>query len=133
LALGASGALGASFANGARVASLTLANDETILGQRLAGQIVFTSDASIERDYTVSLQLVGPTGLVAQDDAQSRRGLVPHPFSLPIPATLPGPKLTLIVLLYDPTTGARVPAGAADAITLATLCVDGNRLSRCPA
>ena len=90
------------------------------------GMVRLTTDRPIARSHTISLQLVGERGLVAQDDRQPRGGLyptdawrpgevVPHAFELRAP---PG-RYRLLLVVYDLPEGTRVRAGAADHIVLA--------------
>jgi hypothetical protein len=105
------------------LAVVSLEREQTTEGWR--GTLALTSDRPIARSHTLSLQLVGPNGLVAQDDRLPRGGLyptdtwragesVPHAFELRAP---PG-RYRWLLVVYDLPEGTRVRAGAADHVVL---------------
>jgi hypothetical protein len=104
-------------------------------GGNLGGYLLVGGIAPMARDYTVFVQLIGPTGLVAQDDSQPDRGayptsfwqpgdLVRHAFHLAIPSTVPAGDYRLITGWYDLQTGQRLPTSGADAVQIATVRIE---------
>lgn len=103
----------------------SLAAPQARPGAKLTGQLCWRASDPLDRDYTVFVQLVGPSGLVAQDDAQPRQGAFPtsvwssgdrvvHPFAILIGAQVAPARYQLIAGLYDVSSGRRLPVGAGD-------------------
>jgi hypothetical protein len=112
------------------------------IGDRVGGTIYFGASRVPRRSHTVSVQLVGPRGLVAQDDRLPRGGLfpttdwrpgdvVPHEFALTVPAPVSTGRYQLLVVMYDLPERTRLRAGADDYVELAALCSDGAGLVPC--
>lgn len=89
-------------------------------GQQLPVAFLWRAVASMEKDYTLSIQLLGPDGtLVSQRDLQPQNGnyptsvweageLVPDSIDLAVPASLQRGHYRLIAVLYDRPTGQRL-------------------------
>jgi hypothetical protein len=94
-------------------------------GAPLTVTLEWRAAQKIDRDYTVSLQLLDPQGkLVAQHDAMPVNNTLPtttwHPgesvadaIPLPLPATLTAGTYQLIVVMYDHQTLQRLPVHGA--------------------
>lgn len=106
------------------------------------GTLYFKATGPPTGRYTVSIQLLGPAGLVAQEDKLPRGGLfptdawragdvVPHSFELGLPRLVDGTRYRLLAVLYDPTSGRRLPTTTGDMVQLAELCERGG-LAGCP-
>jgi hypothetical protein len=103
------------------------------------GTLYFKASGSPAGSYTVSIQLLGPAGLVSQEDKLPRGGLfptdvwrpgdvVPHRFQL-APLQSDGVRYRLVAVLYDAATGRRLPTTTGDFVQLAELC--RRDLTRC--
>ncbi|MCS6801267.1 MAG: glycosyltransferase family 39 protein [Chloroflexota bacterium] len=97
---------------------------ERLLGSELAVSLAWRALARPTADYSLSLQLAGPTGLVAQVDgplggalptsAWEREERIVTRSTLPLPAALPAGTYTLHAIVYRLADGSRLRAGASD-------------------
>ena len=89
----------------------------------------------MEADYAVTVQLVGPDGRVyGQHDAPPLAGAAPtsawapgevlaDTYRFTVAADAPAGEYRLIVGVYSPTSGERLPARDGDAVTLRDVTV----------
>lgn len=106
-------------------------------GQELTGTLWWKAIDRPERDYTVFVQIVGPSGLLAQYDAQPRNNSYPtslwdanevvrDPFRIKVPAVAPPGVYEIIVGMYDATTGERLRSDGRDYLMLSGLSISGD-------
>jgi hypothetical protein len=108
---------------------------EAIAGQTLDVRLVWKAAGVTDQSYAVFVHLVNAAGqIVAQHDGLPGLGALPtsgwaagefvddhHPLALP--ASLPAGQYTLNVGLYDPISGARLPAAGADHVALTEVTI----------
>ena len=108
---------------------------QTLLpGETITKRLVWSAGAPIQGDNTVFVQLLGPDGaIIAQSDRAPEGGfyptsawqpdqLVADSYSLTLPPALAPGAYSVLVGLYDPGSGVRVPlAEGGDALELARL------------
>ncbi len=106
-------------------------------GQPLPITLYWQTDAPLETDYTVFVQMIDSGGkLVAQIDSRPLRGyfptgqwppgaVIPDRVDIPLPANLPAGDYFIIAGMYDLNTMARLPVqnGAQDYINVTTITV----------
>lgn len=123
---------GPVFGEAIRLLSAAVETPAVRPGETVRGRLLYQCLAPMAGDYTVFVHLVGPAGLVAQDDSPPRRGayptslwepgdLVEHPFALTLPADLSPGLYRLVSGWYDLATGQRLPAETADALPIGTV------------
>jgi hypothetical protein len=95
-------------------------------GWILVPELYWQADEPDGRDYTVYVHVINEAGeLVAQSDGPPQQGAYPTSIwaagervvdlkFIPIPLGTPPGEVTLLVGLYDPATGERLPAWRAD-------------------
>jgi len=99
--------------------------------------LYWQAQAELPDDYTVFVQWLNPAGqVVAQRDSPPQNGAAPtrtwlpgevlaDPQPLPLPANLPPGQYRLIAGLYNPVTGARLPAATgSDFVELTAVTVE---------
>ena len=107
-------------------------------GQTLTGELLLGAVRAVPRDYTLFIHLVGPHGLIAQDDSQPLRGAFPtsawrpgdlirHPFRLVIPLGTPPGTCRVVVGWYDLATGERLPTPNGDSVEIGVLRIEAAR------
>ncbi len=113
-----------------RLVGYRLAPRRVVPGESLRLTLYWQATGPIEGDYTVFTHLVGPDGtLVAQQDNPPGRGarptsgwevgeLIEDPYELALPADAPSGDYSLSVGMYDPLSGDRLAARAADGAAL---------------
>jgi hypothetical protein len=130
-------AIGAALGDAVILESAAMNGDAFAGGEVLALRLVWQTRAPLQDSYTVFVQLLDEAGqLVAQRDSPPQDGFAPTtrwPVGTPIEdrhalhlvdrqgAPLPLGDYRLIVGLYDPITGQRLPTREGDFITLARL------------
>jgi hypothetical protein len=99
-------------------------------GDEVATTLVWRALAPLAADYTVTVQLVGPDGRVyGQHDAPPLAGAAPtstwtpgeglaDTYRLKVAADAPAGEYRLIVGVYFPATGERLPVRDGDVVTL---------------
>jgi hypothetical protein len=114
-------AVDAAFQGGLALAGYDLSAAALSPGETLAVTLYWASAGPLPVDYTVFVHLVDPDGqIVVQADSPPRAGRYPttawganerfpDPHTLALPADLPPGPYTLVVGLYDPQSGARLP------------------------
>lgn len=102
-------------------------------------QLTWRADTPARGRYTTFVHVVGPNGLVAQHDQEAQGGFYPTAawlqsvpvtdrYPLTLPEDLPAGDYQILIGLYDPATGQRLPvlengAAVGDAFTAATVQV----------
>ena len=129
----------AEFGGLARLHGFALESDTLATGAPLALSLYWQAQAETDTSYKVFLHLVGPEGeLAAQNDAIPAAGELPTNLwvsgeviadrhSLTLPDALPPGVYRLLVGLYDPTSGERLPVvggGPERAVELARFVVE---------
>lgn len=106
-------------------------------GATYAVGVTWLAAARPLRDYTVSVQILDERGtLIAQADAPPLGGALPTTswaagdvvrdrYLLQIPHDAP-PQVRLLLVVYDPLDGARLPVGSGDALELRAISIDGT-------
>jgi hypothetical protein len=114
----------AVFQGGLALAGYDLSASTLSPGETLDVTLYWDAAGPLPVDYTVFVHLVDPDGqIVAQGDSPPRVGRypttawganerVPDSHTLALPADLPPGAYTLVVGLYDPLSGARLPLEA---------------------
>ena len=103
-------------------------------GDVFRGELDWTALHRPGKDYTVFVQMLGPTGLVAQYDSQPVHGtyptsfwglgeLVHDEFALPVSRQVAPGEYRLVAGMYDLATGRRLPTTKGDSISLGTVNV----------
>lgn len=124
----------ADFGGEVRLDGYRLEQTEVAPGGVIRGELRWSALRPPRADYTVFVQLVGPTGLVAQHDAQPRGGAYPtsywepgeevrDEFALEVGADTEPGEYRLIAGMYELASGRRLPTGEGDSVTLGTLRV----------
>ena len=139
--VGAERPLKATLSDSVRLDSFALNADQLKGGEVLALRLIWETGAPLARSYAVFVQLLDESGqLVAQRDSPPLDGFAPTtawPVGVPIEdhhallltdrqgVPLPAGTYRLIVGLYDPTTGARLPTSEpGDFISLTHIRLD---------
>lgn len=114
--------VGARFGDGLELAGYTLNSEILTPGGRLDVTLVWRALATMSARYAVSAQLLDEQGrLAAQADSEPAHGqrpttgwlppeVVVDEHALPVSADAPPGRYRLQVVVYDPRTGARLPA-----------------------
>lgn len=110
--------------------------EQSQTGQVLPLRLIWQIEQPLERDYTIFVQLLTAAGtLAAQHDGPPQGGYYPtsqwmsgeaisDQHGLFLPADLPAGHYQLILGLYDPATGQRLPTTInTDFITLGSICL----------
>jgi hypothetical protein len=103
-------------------------------GEAVTGYLLYGDLAPMRRDYTIFVHVVGPKGLIAQDDSQPNRGefptavwrpgdLIRHHFHVPLAAHTPPGEYQVLTGWYDLQTGQRLTTHEGDAIRIGTVRV----------
>lgn len=111
-----------------------LDRDSVHPGATVDGYLLYEDRAPLGRDYTIFVHLVGPTGLIAQDDSPPERGafptsfwrpgdLVRHEFHIALAASTPPGEYDVVTGWYDLKTGQRLTTLQGDAIKIGTVRV----------
>lgn len=101
-------------------------------GQTLDGRLWWKAQTPPQGDYTVFVQLIGPSGILAQYDARPRAGYYPTSnwdageevedfFRLAVPPEAPPGAYRLIAGMYDAGTGRRLAGPRGDHVVLGEL------------
>ena len=107
---------------------------EVAPGQALRGNLYWKALRAPDKDYTVFVHLVGPKGMVAQYDAQPRKGEYPtskweadevlqDSFELSIPVDVVPGDYQAIVGLYELASGERLKTGRDNSAELVTITI----------
>lgn len=123
---------GPVFGEAIRLLSAAVETPAVRPGEAVRGRLLYQCLAPLAGDYTVFVHLVGPAGLVAQDDSPPRRGayptslwepgdLVEHAFAFTLPADLSPGLYQLVTGWYDLATGQRLSTAAGDALAIGTV------------
>ncbi|MHB9092875.1 MAG: glycosyltransferase family 39 protein, partial [Chloroflexota bacterium] len=130
--------VGAIFGDKLELVGYSLGAQEGKAGQSLPVELFWRATAALPEDYVVSLQLLGPNGVVAQQDGQPLAGTYPtsrwvkgdvvwDQRTLALPANVATGNYQLLAVVYRYPSLERLPASAAEAqrdyVTLGTLVV----------
>jgi len=112
---------------------------DTLPGETLYVDLMWTARAPIDRNYKVSMQLLDSNGrLQHQLDREPVDGFrptstwapgegIPDKYALTLPPTLPPSKYQLVLAMYDPETQTRLATASGDALKLADIEVTTSR------
>lgn len=103
-------------------------------GAIIGGYLLYRDRTPLERDYTIFVHVVGPRGLIAQDDSPPARGAFPtsywrpgdivrHEFHVALGASTPPGEYEVQTGWYDLQTGQRLTTPRGDAIKIGTVRV----------
>lgn len=127
----------ATFGDGIALVDAAIPADGWMAGAQPTLQLVWRADTPVRGRYTTFVHMVGPNGLAAQSDREPLGGFFPtsgwlpgapvsDSYTLTLPLDLPAGDYQILVGLYDPVTGRRLPllrAGeeVGDVYTVATI------------
>jgi 4-amino-4-deoxy-L-arabinose transferase-like glycosyltransferase len=104
-------------------------------GEFVHGDLYWQANSVPPKDYTVFVQIVSSSGLIAQYDAQPWKGRFPtsqwergdtviDAFEIAIPSTVQKGQYALIAGLYDPISGERVVVNGQDHLEITNIFVE---------
>jgi hypothetical protein len=116
----------ATFGDGIALVDAEIPADGWMAGAQPTVQLTWRADSPMRGRYTAFVHVLGPNGLVAQSDREPFGGFFPtsawlqgvpvtDSYALPLPLDLPAGDYQILVGLYDPVTGQRLPRVPADA------------------